>query len=500
MPTWHFYGRTEALAELRDIVGAGRWFFCRIEGRRRIGKTTLLSQLAIQNPDFGSRIVYMQTPDSDERDVAATFRRSLAESDRDEIKALAASVIDFPSMAAAIGQLCRTGMVVVLDEFQYFTRSALKHFNSFLQAEVDKLRNAALSAGGLFVLGSLHSDMTALLEDKAAPLYGRVTRQLKLDHWDFEDLMTVFRHQGISTPGQWLTLWTFFEGVPKFYADAYEQRLFELPPQELARELLTRMFLRGSSPLSEEADNWFLRELRGRAVSILHYLADHPGCNHAELVGALNDPHDSTPLGTHITRLVTKYGMVDKMHPVFSDSKNRNARYYIADNFLKAWLAIAEPAREAARLKPIDKALAPALKRLETLEGSAFEKLIRKLHIEMSRKGKGDFELSSIQLGYWNRPREAARSIEIDVVALDEGRNRVRFGACKHSASAHDPAELARFEQHIAAFLKAPQHRRLQAWQQEKVLFAPEFDASIRAELSAHGYLCRDLRDYSNLV
>ncbi|MGB6451935.1 MAG: ATP-binding protein, partial [Steroidobacteraceae bacterium] len=335
MPTWGFYGRAEPLAELRGIVEAGRWFFCRIEGRRRIGKTTLLGQLALQNPDFGSRLVYMQTPDSDERDVAATLRRSLGESDRDEVKALADSVVDFPSMAAAIGQLCRAGTIVVLDEFQYFTRSALGHFNSFLQAEVDKLRNATLSGGGLFVLGSLHSDMSALLEDKAAPLYGRVTRQLKLDHWDFEDLMTVFRHQGISTPAQWLTLWTFFEGVPKFYADAFEQRLFELPAQELAHELLARMFLRGSSPLSEEADNWFLRELRGRAVSILRYLADHPGCNHAELVGALNDPHDSTPLGTHITRLVTKYGMVDKLQPVFSDSKSRNACYYITDNFLK---------------------------------------------------------------------------------------------------------------------------------------------------------------------
>ena len=90
--------------------------------------------------------------------------------------------------------------------------------------------------------------MSALLEDKAAPLY----------------------------------VWTFFEGVPKFYHDAFEQRLFEIPAQDLARELLVRMFLRGSSPLSEEADTWFLRELRGRSVSILHYLADHPGCNHAQ--------------------------------------------------------------------------------------------------------------------------------------------------------------------------------------------------------------------------
>ena len=88
MPEWRFYGRDEPLAELRRIVEAGRWFFCRIEGRRRIGKTTLLSQLARTRDDLGSQIVYMQTPDSDERDVAATFRRSLSEADHDDIRAL----------------------------------------------------------------------------------------------------------------------------------------------------------------------------------------------------------------------------------------------------------------------------------------------------------------------------------------------------------------------------------------------------------------------------
>lgn len=499
MPEWGFYGRTEPLRELRRVAEAGRWFFCRIEGRRRIGKTTLLGQLARNSDDFGSKLIYMQTPDSDERDVAATFRRSLDESDRSEARALANSVVDFPSMAAAIGELCRAGMVVVLDEFQYFTRSALCHFNSFLQAEVDKLRSAALTRGGIFVLGSLHSDMSALLEDKAAPLYGRITAQLRLDHWEFEDLMSVFRSQGVASTAQWLTLWTFFEGVPKFYHDAFEQRLFEVPPQDLARELLVRMFLRGSSPLSEEADTWFLRELRGRAVSILHYLADHPGCNHAQLVNALNDPHDSTPLGTHITRLVSRYGMVDRLHPVFSDSKSRNARYYITDNFLKAWLSVAKPAREAARLKPLDRALEPALRRLETLEGTAFERLIRNLHVEMSRKGKGDFELSTLQLGYWNRPRDAARSVEIDLVALDEGNRRVRFGSCKRSASAHGRAAITTFEGHVEAFLQAQQHRRLRDWRHEKVLFAPQFSGDQRAALSDQGFLCMDLYDYRKM-
>jgi hypothetical protein len=260
------------------------------------------------------------------------------------------------------------------------------------------------------------------------------------------------------------------------------------------------MFLRGSSPLSEEADTWFLRELRGRSVSILHYLADHPGCNHAELVSALNDPHDRTPLGTHITRLVKGYGMVDKLHPVFSDSKSRNARYYITDNFLKAWLAVARPARQAARLKPVDKALASALRRLETLEGFAFEKLIRHLHAEMSRKGKGDFELSELRLGYWNRPRDVANAIEIDLVALDEPNKRIRFGSCKRAASAHDATAIRRFEEHVAAFLRTREHRHLKDWHCEKVLFAPEFNSRQRELLTQGEYRCMDLQDYSRLI
>lgn len=206
------------------------------------------------------------------------------------------------------------------------------------------------------------------------------------------------------------------------------------------------------------------------------------------------------PLGTHITRLVNGYGMVDRLHPVFSDSKSRNARYYITDNFLKAWLAVAKPAREAARLKPVEKAIIPALRRLETLEGAAFEKLIRHLHAEMSRKGKGDFELSQMRLGYWNRPRDAANAIEIDVVALDEPNRRIRFGSCKRTASAHDNAAIEKFDKHVAAFLHTREHRYLQEWHAERALFSPEFSAAQRETLTQRGYLCRDLYDYSRMV
>ncbi|MDH4394541.1 MAG: ATP-binding protein [Limnobacter sp.] len=496
MSIWNFYGRSEPLAELRRIVESGRWFFCRIEGRRRIGKTTLLSELAKKEERLSTRLIYMQVPDSDERDVTYTFRQSLSRCDHVQVQNLASCAVNFATMAEVIGKLCTAGFILVLDEFQYFTRNKLQAFNSFLQAEVDKLRGAQLKHGGLFVLGSLQSEMNALLDDKGAPLYGRVTAQIRLDHWDFEDLLSVFSSQEVREPGQWLTLWTFFEGVPKFYHDAYEQDLFTLGSADFAPELLRRMFIRNSSPLSEEADTWFLRELRGKAVSILHYLADHAGCNHAEIVAALKDEDEKNAFGTHIARLVERFRMVDKLQPVFSDSKSRNARYYIADNFLQAWLSVAKPAREEARLKPLEKVIAPALRRLETLEGIAFEKLVKSLHLETSRKGKGDFELSTLKLGYWNRSKDISKAIEIDLVALDETNKKIRFGCCKRSSTAHN---IPGFEQHVNAFFQTNGHKHLAEWDREMVLFSPLFSEQTKAHYQSKGYITRDLIDYAKM-
>jgi AAA+ ATPase superfamily predicted ATPase len=241
------------------------------------------------------------------------------------------------------------------------------------------------------------------------------------------------------------------------------------------------MFLRSSSPLSEEADTCSCGSCVEKPSRFCIFLRITQGCGHAEIVAALTDDNEKHALGTNIARLVDRYQMVDKLQPVFSDSKSRNARYYIADNFLQAWLGVAKPAREEARLKPLDKAIAPALRRLETLEGFAFEKLIRALHLETSRKGKGDFELSRLQLGYWNRPRDVSKAIEIDLVALDEPNRRVRFGSCKRSSDAHD---VAVFEQHVNRFLQAKGHQHLAAWDREMVLFSPCF-RSVSAPLTS---------------
>lgn len=492
---WDFYGRRDELATLRKLLENQRWFFVRVQGRRRIGKTELLKQLARADTTLEARLVYMQVPDSDERDVVFTFKRALLECEAPAIRNLAAAVVDFPSMAKAIGQLCVNNVVVVLDEFQYFVRNTLHSFNSFLQAEVDKLRGT--TRGGLLVLGSIQTEMQALLNDKGAPLYGRVTHHLEVEHWDFEDLLNVFRAHGIADARAWLTLWSFFEGVPKFYRDAHDFGVLDAGPEQMGRQLIQRLFLEGSSPLRDEAENWFLRELQGRNVSVLTFLADNPGCYVGDMAAALTKTNSSAELGPYITNLIGKYKMVQKRLPVFSEAKSRNARYYLTDNFLEACLAVTTPAVHAARIRPLERTLDQAMARLATHEGHAFEKLIRSLHIECSRKGKGDFELSSIEIGYWNKPRDTARSIEIDVVALDSTGKKVRFGSCKRAASAHDGSALKGFREHVHAFLRSKEGKQVGDWTHEYVLFSPVFAPHEVARLEASGFVCRDLQSYA---
>ena len=73
MSEWRFYGRRTELDALTDILHRNRWFFAKITGRRRIGKTTLVQQ-AIDARD-SARIVYVQIRDSGDEGVRLVPKR-----------------------------------------------------------------------------------------------------------------------------------------------------------------------------------------------------------------------------------------------------------------------------------------------------------------------------------------------------------------------------------------------------------------------------------------
>jgi hypothetical protein len=483
--SWGFYGRSQEVAELTAILQRGRWFFARVTGRRRIGKTTLV-QRALE-ASGRERAFYVQTPDSAPAGVLSAARDAM------DTFGLPADRFPRPddllSFARTVETLCEAGYIVALDEFQYFSRKHLAEFASHLQASVDRLSaRADRVSGGLIVLGSLHAELVALLENRDAPLYNRTTDQLELRHLDFEALLAILDAHADRDPHRLLLLWNLFEGVPKFYRDAYEQGALH----EGRLELLERLFFRSSSPLRTEAENWFLGELRGRYDVILKFIARHPGCSNGDIETHVREisPTTAEQAGGYLKILIERYQMIERRLPILSPPKARRGRYYIRDNFLRSWLTALQTPVSAMSFRPIDVLVGQADARLADAEGAGLERLVAQLYEERSRRSLGDFALTHRIEGYWDRS-----DVEIDLVALDDEAGIIRFGTCKRNAE-RLPASIVELRSHVERFLNA--HPKYRTWRQELVAVAPRIDEPLRATVAELGALPQDLTDLTH--
>ena len=481
MATWGFYGRADELKALGRILGRRRWFFAKVAGRRRIGKTTLI-QRALRDAGH-ARIYYVQIPDSAPAGVLSAVVDAMETFSIPPEFARPKTLLE---LARSIAALARAGYVVALDEFQDFNRERLREFCSLLQHEVDELAaDAARVAGGLLVLGSVHTEISALLEGRSAPLYNRTTDDIELSHLDIESLVELLETHADASAERFLFLWNLFEGVPKFYRDCFEQGALAAD----RRALLERAFFLSSSPLRTEADNWFLKELHGRYDVVLKYIAKHQGCTHAELienVRALSTESDEQ-VGGYLKVLIERYQLVGKRLPIFATPKARKTRYYIEDNFLRAWLgALASPA-SAVNFLPLADTVADADTRLKDLEGFALEKLLAHLYEERSRKAIGDFKLTSRIEGYWDRG-----DTELDFVALNENEKRIRFATCKRNPDKLI-ADVGNFNGHVGRFLQSFQ--KFNDWKIEKIAVAPTIDDDQRKTLVTSGLIPESLDD-----
>ncbi len=480
---WKFYGRDEELERLDRILDRGRWAFVKVSGRRRIGKTALIEEALKRHPERKS--FYVQIPDSEPAGALEAVHGFMEAFQLDHERP--GSLLEF---AQLIATLVEDGYIVVLDEFQYFHRKVLEEFQSHLQSVVDRCSARADEVTGcLLVLGSIHTEMTALLDDSRAPLFNRLTDRLDLGHLDISSVLEILRAHAHGTPQELLFHWNLFEGVPKFYRDCYEQEVLGGDRSTVLR----RMFFESSSPLRNEAENWFLHELRGRYNMVLRFIAQNPGCSNGDIEARLRelDPAKDKRTGGYLRILIDSYRMVERRLPVFARHNARSGRYYIADNFLRSWLhALSIPAA-TIRFKPIGDLLVQADSRLRDAEGFGLERLAATLYEERGRKGLPGFMLTQRIDGYWDKG-----DVEIDLVALNEDARTIRFGSCKRTAAEHTVGALGRFDGHIERFLTAfPKYRQ---WTVEKMAIATEHSAATRQACLAAGYLAEDLITLTN--
>jgi uncharacterized protein len=79
--------------------------------------------------------------------------------------------------------------------------------------------------------------LTALLDDRNAPLYNRATDTIDVGHLDVASVLEILRAHANDCPARLLRFWNLFEGVPQFYRDWWEQDALASTEEELLRRM-----------------------------------------------------------------------------------------------------------------------------------------------------------------------------------------------------------------------------------------------------------------------
>lgn len=231
-----------------------------------------------------------------------------------------------------------------------------------------------------------------------------------------------------------------------------------------------------------------MRELRGRYDMLLQYLAQHPGCTNASIEAAMAEvsgPGEVKQVGGYLKILSERYQMIERRLPIFAPARARSGRYYIRDNFLRAWLSALQQPVSAVAFRPLEKLLTQADERLMQVEGYALEDMVGKLYEERSRRGLGDFPLTERIQGFWDRS-----DVEIDLVAICGDEQRIRFGTCKRNENKL-LGSIEPLKQAAERFLNA--QPRFRSWSVEYVAIAPRISADLTEQLKSQDVLSQDL-------
>ncbi|MBW3602782.1 MAG: ATP-binding protein, partial [Actinobacteria bacterium] len=325
----NFVDRERELAALERACGAHPGLAI-VSGRRRVGKTALLDRFA-----SGRRAVFLP---GTRAPVGEALRRL-----EERVRAVAAptpgDLLDLGhlrSWDAALGYLLARArdepLLVVLDEFPYLCE-ADPSLPSTLQARWDHRGDSALSV----VLAGSHVGLMEELVSADAPLFGRADAHLRLGAfgWWQAGLLA-----GGEDPAAWLEAYVTVGGMPRYLS------LWD--PRHDALTNLSDLLDGPGAPLGDEGTVLLQEVSAGSAAARL-----------LELVGlgartftTLRQRADLAPATTSDALAgLEALGLVDRVTPVGEEPRRtRRVRYRVRDGFLRLWLSVVLPHREAFEL------------------------------------------------------------------------------------------------------------------------------------------------------
>lgn len=402
-----FIDRIDELKTLEKEYRRKGASFVVLYGRRRVGKTALISEF-IKDKDA----MFFLASEENENSNRRAFKEQVAAYTGNELlKESAVSQWDI-LFAEFVKKKSDGKKILVIDEFQYLCK-ANKAFSSILQ----RIWELSLKEEDIMLLlcGSHMSMMESETLNYSSPLYGRRTAQILLKQ-------IPFRYYREFYPGrseeELCEFYSVTGGVPKYmelfeeYGDIYEA---------IEENILDR-----NSFLYDEP-NFLLRNELGEVGTYFSIIKSIAAGNRKLSKIAENIEEKQSSISAYLQTLIN-LDIIEREVPVTEENpgKSKKGLYKIKDNYILFWFRFVYPNISLIESGQKD-AVMNQIRQNFIVNHAAH--IYEDICIEKFQQINGTERLGKVynKVGHWWDAQN-----EIDLVALNAEENEILFGECKY--------------------------------------------------------------------
>lgn len=401
-----FIGREKELAILDNLYNSDKFEFAVIYGRRRVGKTALISHF-IQD----KKAIYFMGVESNEKQNLENFSQAVFECNTGGM--IGSSFMSFQAALEYVFKISESErLVLVIDEYPYVAKSS-KSLASTLQMLIDK--NKDNSKLMLILCGSSMSYMEDNVLAYKAPLYGRRTAQMKILPFDFGDACKYFNR---FSPEDMAMVYGLVGGTPQY--------LLQMDDHISIEDNIKNVFLNPSSSIFEEPENLLKHEVREPAVYNAIITAVAAGSSRISEV-ATKIGETTSVCAQYIKNLIG-LGIILKETP-YGEKESRRSVYAIADNMFRFWYRFVPDNNSIISRGAADLAYKRIEPALSDYMGKIFEEISMQYLWKLLLNGESPIEFMDLGRWWGTDPKEKIQT-EIDIMG-EKDKNTALFGECK---------------------------------------------------------------------
>ena len=412
-----FVGRQRELQTLESFYQSPEAGLLILYGRRRIGKTRLITHFLDSNketPNF-----YWVATTHSESFQLRDFSQAIMRHDP-RMAGPPTEDFTFPSWEAALEHLADVvelddrQHLVVMDEFTYLLRNE-PAISSVFQKVWDH-RLSRIPQLKLILTGSLIGMMAREVFSYQAPLYGRATAQIRLRPLPYAAVHGLFPERGAD---ERIAIFGVTGGVPA-YLELFTRT------KDFVSGLSEHCLAPGSIMLTDPAVILYEQLQEPQTYeSILSAIASgfHQWSDIAKMAGV-----SETALG-HYLKVLQELEFIEKRDPILAKPTGKQGRYYVDDHFLRFYYRFIVPQLSAIERGYQEAVAAKIQAELRSFLGThVFEELCREWVWAAAMSGQLDFVPEEVG-SFWRRYR--GKGVQLDVVAAAPREKRLLIGEVK---------------------------------------------------------------------